>query len=71
MKTVLGWLGDPYLHLIGIGLLVLTLGSRLGAESTKVELSAYSECELCGRLHDENKACSPIVVGETYPGPGR
>jgi hypothetical protein len=71
MKAVLGWLGDPYLHLIAIGLLVLTLGSRLGAESTKAELSSYSQCELCGRLHDDNKPCTRIVVGETYPVPGR
>jgi hypothetical protein len=69
MKAIFGWLGDPYLHLIGIGLLVLTLGSRLAAESSKAELSSYGQCELCGRLHDDSKSCARSAVGGTYPGP--
>jgi hypothetical protein len=56
MKTILSWLGDPYLHLIGIGSVVVAIGvMSSGGE-------AAESCGLCNKVHDETRPCSHVVA---------
>lgn len=56
MKTILSWLGDPYLHLIGIGTVVVGIGlMSSGGEAAET-------CGLCNRAHDESRPCPHVVA---------
>ncbi len=56
MKTILSWLGDPYLHLLGIGTIVVAIGvASSGADSAEA-------CALCNRSHDETRPCPQVVA---------
>jgi hypothetical protein len=58
MKTIVGWLGDPYLHLVGIGLIVLAIGAGINSEPGRGEAS--DRCDLCHRFHDESLGCPNV-----------
>ena len=56
MKAILSWLGDPYLHLIGIGTVVVSIGlMSSGGEPSE-------PCGLCNRPHDESRPCPQVVA---------
>jgi hypothetical protein len=58
MKMIVGWLGDPYLHLVGIGLIVLAIGAGISSESGRSD--ATERCDSCQRFHDESVVCSKL-----------
>ncbi len=57
MKTVLSWLGDPYLHLFAIGTIVVAIGA---SGSSRGE--AGERCEQCERVHDASTACTQVAL---------
>jgi hypothetical protein len=63
VKAILGWLGDPYLHLFGIGLIILALGAGLTSESSGSP--GPDRCERCLKIHGEAVACAPSVTLQT------
>jgi hypothetical protein len=60
MKTIVGWLGDPYLHIFGIGLIVLAVGAGLGSDPGRGD-----SCDLCHKFHDVNVSCPKVPAGLT------
>lgn len=62
MKAILSWLGDPHLHLIGIGSIVVAIGATSSGGGEAVET-----CGLCNRSHDESRPCPKVVA--TSPDP--
>ena len=59
MKAILSWLSDPYLHLIGIGTIVVAI-SAAGSRG-----DAGEPCDLCHKNHDESRSC--VRVASTVP----
>ena len=57
MKSVLSWLGDPYLHLLAIGTAVVAIGV---AGSSRGE--SGERCDLCSRVHDDSTPCPQIAA---------
>jgi hypothetical protein len=57
MKTVLSWLGDPYLHLIAIGTIVVAISAAGPSRG-----DAGERCEQCERVHDASTPCSQIAL---------
>ncbi len=57
MKTVLSWLGDPYLHLFAIGTIVVAIGA---GGSSRGE--AGERCEQCERVHDDSTTCTHVAL---------
>ena len=58
MKAILSWLGDPYLHLLGVGAIVVGIGV---AGSSRGDVG--EPCDLCHRTHDDSNSCLRVVVG--------
>ncbi len=66
MKTILGWLSDPFLHLLGIAAILLVIGSQMKTESnTTDDTAVVTRCEVCHKVHDLSKACRTFVSRET------
>ena len=58
MKIVIGWLSDPWVHLLGIGILVVGIGSRMGTAGTPTTDSmGLPGCETCHKQHDTSRPC--------------
>jgi hypothetical protein len=57
MKTVLSWLGDPYLHLFAIGTIVVAIGASGPSRGDVGE-----RCEQCDRVHDNSTTCAQIAL---------
>lgn len=51
MKTLLGWLCDPYVHILVIGLILVRLAMGSGTEGSSRRATAQF-CERCGDYHD-------------------
>ena len=63
MKTILGWLSDPWLHLLGLVVVVLAVGSRMGATgSAKGDEVAATVCDGCAKKHDALRPCYEAVT---------
>jgi hypothetical protein len=63
MKIILGWLCDPCVHLIGIGLVVGHLILAMGPESGWDNLAEYPiKCLICGATHEAGARCSMLAV---------
>jgi hypothetical protein len=58
MKSVLSWLGDPYLHLLAIGTVVVAISA---ARSTRGGESA-ERCDACNRMHEDGGACPQLAA---------
>ncbi len=57
MKMVLSWLGDPYLHLIAIGTIVVAIGAAGSSRGDSAE-----RCEQCDRFHDSSVTCTQVAL---------
>jgi hypothetical protein len=62
MKAVLGWLCDPYFHMVLLVLVLVRLGMGLGTQEAKEITAQGSECRLCQQVHEANQICPPRVV---------
>jgi hypothetical protein len=63
MKVMLGWLYDPCVHLIGIGLVVGYLIMGTGSESETENLAdSLTRCPNCAAMHFAGTACPMLAV---------
>ena len=52
MKTLLGWILDPYLHVLLIGLLLVWVAMGWGADEKVVVAASGTYCERCNECHE-------------------
>ncbi len=57
MKTLLGWLCDPIVHLIVIVIVVIQLAGALQARDSQTRNASASLCEDCNRRHNPLDSC--------------
>ena len=68
MKRMLGWLSDPYLHVIVIGLLLLRVAAMSGGDSSKTAQAAEPvRCDTCHVSHDDDSRQCLRVVSQASP----
>ena len=66
MKAILGWLCDPFLHLLVIAAIVVAVGARMSSEPAKADASAEASCARCHRNHDDLKGCPQLAAAGNY-----
>jgi cytochrome c553 len=66
VKAILGWLCDPFLHLLVIGAIVLAVGARMSSEPAKADAAAEASCARCHRNHDDLNECPQLAVAGSY-----
>jgi hypothetical protein len=63
MKAVFGWLSDPYLHVLAIGLVLVYLVIGLGGgEPAAGSPSPTQHLPGCSKAHDTKDMCQPTVA---------
>jgi hypothetical protein len=63
MKIILGWLCDPCVHLIGIGLLVVHLIVAIGPDPDwENQADQPIKCLVCGATHEAGARCPMLAV---------
>ncbi|HMB06458.1 MAG TPA: hypothetical protein VKP69_22330 [Isosphaeraceae bacterium] len=63
MKVVLSWIGDPCIHLIVIGLLLMRLMMGISPDSESEDLADLApKCRICGTPHGSGMTCPTLVV---------
>jgi hypothetical protein len=63
MKAVVGWLSDPYLHMILIVLVVVRVSMGLGSNQQPQEPTRPTvECRVCHDMHDNDRECVERVA---------
>ena len=67
MKAIASWLSDPFLHLIGVGAVILAIGMGMSSsgESAKGDTPAKGVprlCVDCLKSHPANRACSEAII---------
>jgi hypothetical protein len=69
MKKLMGLLCDPYLHVIGIGALILFVTSWGGGDGDKKSLAAdtNSPCPICKQAHDDQLNCGRLQAVAASP----
>jgi hypothetical protein len=70
MKAVVGWLCDPYIHLLVVGLVLVRLAMGAGGDRpTDATGQPPVRCAACRGFHMEGVECIPIVVNAqaTHP----
>lgn len=69
MKAIASWLSDPFLHLIGVGAVVLAIGMGMSSgDSAKGETPANDaplHCDECFRTHPGSRTCSEAIIAAT------
>jgi hypothetical protein len=70
MKSVLGCLSDPIVHVFVVGLVLFRLALAAGGSETVEAGEPFKRCETCARLHPNHVACHPVVSGVVET-PGR
>ncbi len=63
---ILGWLGDPFLHLLVIGAIVLAIGSRITSQANRPEAASEEHCDSCQTYHDVKRVCPQLISAPTY-----
>jgi hypothetical protein len=62
MKRIVGWLCDPYLHLLGFGAILLAIGLMVSPDKAGTFEAASPTCSLCSGNHDENLPCPRVIA---------
>lgn len=58
MKTLMNWLGDPCVHLIVIGLILIRLTMGGSSESNpQADEQGLANCNVCHHRHDPSWKC--------------
>lgn len=63
MKKLIGLLCDPYLHVIGIGALILFVtswGGGDGGDKKSLAADMNSPCPICKQAHDDQLSCGRL-----------
>lgn len=62
MKTVQGWLSDPYVHVFVVGLILTRLAIGAASEDGRAEAkSRLKACAGCLQIHVFNVPCLPRI----------
>ncbi len=62
MKAVLGWLSDPYLHIIAVGLVLVRLAMGAGGGETSDPYDGLTPCVVCHASHQASKPCPKMTA---------
>lgn len=63
MKTVRGWLSDPYVHVFAVALVLIRLATASGTDDARADSGPLLKaCRACSRTHYSDAACQPIVA---------
>ena len=62
MKTLLGWLCDPYLHVIVIGLVLMRMALAASGEEPASQARRQVYCERCLDVHEEGSGGCQIAA---------
>ena len=63
MKSVLGWLGDPYIHMFAVALILARLAMGVGPDDAKAETAlTLTRCSACLHFHTKGNVCRTVVV---------
>lgn len=69
MKAIASWMSDPFLHLIGVGAVVLAIGMGMSSgDSAKGDAPAKGaprQCDECFRTHPGHRTCSEAIITAT------
>jgi hypothetical protein len=63
MKSVFGWLVDPYVLVVLIGLLMVWLSIRGGTPEAGEGVEAASVCAVCRHSHTAGVDCEHVGTG--------
>ena len=63
---LLGWLCDPFLHMLAIGAIVVVIGSTMTSGLANSEAYVDTVCERCNRAHELNESCPRLTATEGY-----
>jgi hypothetical protein len=67
MKAIMRWVGDPYIHLFTIGLVLVRFSMAMGEDQGPSEaLDPPSDCHVCGGTHGSANPC-PALPGTADP----
>jgi hypothetical protein len=66
MKTMIGWLSDPFLHLLAIAAIVLAVGTKMSTETKLAEVDVFGPCDICHHDHNLSEKCGRVAVYDTY-----
>lgn len=67
MKKFLSLLSDPYLHVIGIGLVILALTSLGGDSDRKLASAETTPCTICKKVHEGDFSCAHVTTASSAP----
>lgn len=62
MKAVVGWLCDPYVHMLVVGLVLVRLAIGAGGDEASEGIGTAARCHTCLHIHANDAACRPVVV---------
>lgn len=62
MKAILGWLCDPYVHIVAVGLILIRLAMGFGGDASATASSdEQPRCSSCLRFHNGTD-CNPTLI---------
>jgi hypothetical protein len=64
MKKLMSILVDPYLHLVGIGFLILAASALLSEAEQRTANAHTVKCTMCGDTHEGAFSCVRVVSAE-------
>ena len=65
MKAIASWLGDPFLHLIGVGVVLLGIGMGMSSGDSgdgDPPSKAAPRCVACAKSHPAGRTCSEAIA---------
>jgi len=62
MKAVVGWLCDPYVHMLVVGLVLLLLAMGGGGDEAGEGRGATGRCHTCLHIHASDAACRTVLA---------
>ena len=63
MKTVRGWITDPYVHAFAVALILIRLATGSGPDDARADSGRLLKaCSTCSRTHFPDAPCQPIVA---------
>ncbi len=66
MKAIASWLSDPFLHLIGVGAVILAVGIGMSsgdpARGDTAAKGSPRRCDECYKSHPADRTCSEAII---------
>lgn len=61
MRSLIGWVSDPYVHIAIICVVLLRLAMAAGGDDLAGSPPLVGSCPACFRIHQPGTACVPPV----------